>query len=73
MLFYTVDKETEECNGVEECTGLKSVCVYKFTSVDEKPTCVLNRLFDSDCIDLEDRIMDELDEEFREETLFRYD
>ena len=54
-LYYTIEKETEFINEVEECTGMKNIAVYEIAN--DKPKL----WFDLD-VPNEDRTEESIDE-----------
>lgn len=63
-LYYTIEKETQNIDGIEECTGHKTIRVY---SISHKKVdgFVMEKEFDVECLNednSEEAIQDYLDD-----------
>jgi len=46
-LFYTVEKQTQDIDSIEECTGWKLICVYEIALDQPKLWCEIEVMNES--------------------------
>ena len=67
-LYYTIDKETQTIDDIEECTGLKTITIYQITLDKPKVWAIIET---SDPADSETTIKEWLEENGYEDRNYK--